>query len=179
MYQAVHAIDLFKWFMSPAGPPVEVFGRYATLKHGDYIDVEDTAVATVSFASGALGTIQAATTVKPNLGFRIAVYGDTGATASVWEHPEGREGVVDLWTVPGEEIFRAVWEDDEERPGFPEFHALQIQEFLQAVLEDREPAVTGAEARKSLEIIQAIYQSSRTGLPVRLPLTPEGDRPAN
>ena len=179
MNQAVHAIDLFQWFMSPAGPPVEVFGRYATLKHGDYIDVEDTAVATVSFASGALGTIQAATTVNPNLGFRIAVYGDTGATASVWEHPEGREGVVDLWTVPGEEIFRAVWEDDEERPGFPAFHALQIQEFLQAVVEDREPAVTGAEARKSLEIIQAIYQSSRTGLPVRLPLAPESEGPAN
>lgn len=169
MNQAVHAIDQFQWFM---GPAVEVFGRYATLKHGAYIDVEDTAVATVVFQNGALGVIQASTAVNPNLGFRVSVYGDTGATASVWEQPEGTEGINDIWTAPGEEQFQAVW-DVPSRPGFPSFHALQIQEFLQAILTGREPAVTGEEARKSLEIILAIYQSSRTGLPVRLPLLGE------
>jgi predicted dehydrogenase len=171
MNQAVHAIDHFQWFM---GPAVEVFGRYATLLHGRYIDVEDTAVATVVFQSGALGVIQAATTVNPNLGFRVTIHGATGATASLWEQPEGVEGVNDLWTIPGEEAFLSIWEESRKaRPGFPEFHALQIQDFLQAILEDREPAVTGEEGRKSLEIILAIYQASRTGLPVRLPATPE------
>lgn len=169
MNQAVHAIDHFQWFM---GPAVEVVGRYATLKHGDYIDVEDTAVATVVFANGALGTIQAATTFNPNFGFRVAVHGDSGATVSVWEKLEGQQGVNDVWTIAGEEEQRASWElEDENQPGFPRFHTLQIQDFLQAVLEDREPAVTGAESRKSLEIILAIYESSRTGQPVRLPMT--------
>ena len=55
-------------------------------------------------------------------------------------------------------------------PVSPSFHALQLQDFLQAILEDRAPAVTGAEARKSLEIILAVYHSSRTGQPVKLPL---------
>ncbi len=168
MNQAVHALDLFQWFM---GPAVEVYGRYATLKHGDAIDVEDTAVATVLFQNGALGTIQAATTINPTLGFRVVVHGDTGATAGVWEQPEGREGTNDLWTVPGEEAYQSIWTAGPAAgPGFPAFHTLQIQDFLQAVLDGREPAVTGAEARKSLELILAIYQSSRTGQPVRLPL---------
>lgn len=169
MNQAVHVLDLFQWFMQPAGPVVEIVGRYAKLAHGDYIDVEDTAVATVVFASGALGTIQAATTINPAFGFRVAVYGASGASASVWELPEGVEGVNDLWTVPGEEEYLAVWEEGvAKRPGFPGFHALQIQEFLQAVAAGRDPAVTGEEARKSLAMILAIYESSRTSQPVRL-----------
>jgi UDP-N-acetyl-2-amino-2-deoxyglucuronate dehydrogenase len=168
MNQAVHAIDLFQWYM---GPITEIFGRYATLLHGDYIDVEDTVVATVVFANGALGIIEAATTVKPNLGFKVAVHGTSNAMVSVWEQPEGNAGIIDLWTVQGQEEHRDVFAEGRERvPGFPEFHRLQIQDFVRAVRDDREPAVTGAEARKALEIILAIYHSSRTGLPVRFPL---------
>jgi UDP-N-acetyl-2-amino-2-deoxyglucuronate dehydrogenase len=171
MNQAVHAIDLFQWYM---GPITEIFGRYATLLHGDYIDVEDTVVATVVFANGALGIIEAATTVKPDLGFKVAVHGTSNAMVSVWEQPEGNAGVIDLWTIQGQEEHRDVFAEGRERvPGFPEFHRLQIQDFVHAVRDDREPAVTGAEARKALEIILAIYHSSRTGLPVRFPLNRE------
>jgi predicted dehydrogenase len=168
MNQAIHAIDLMQWFM---GPVTEIYGRYATLQHSDYIDVEDTVVATVAFANGALGTIEAATTISPEFGFRVAVHGDSHATASVWERPEGVEGVIDIWTIDGAEEYLDVMAPGRvTNPGFPEFHRLQIQEFLQAILAGREPAVTGAEARKALEIILAIYESSRTGRPVALPL---------
>jgi len=168
MNQAVHAIDQFIWFM---GEPVEVVGRFATLKHGDYIDVEDTAVATVVFAHGGLGTIQAASTFNPNFGFRVAVHGDSGAAVSVWERKEGQQGVNDVWTFDGEEEQRAAWEvEDTGNPGFPGFHAMQLRDFMQAVRDDRAPAVTGRDAVKSLEIILAIYESSRTGLPVKLPM---------
>jgi predicted dehydrogenase len=169
MNQAVHAIDQFQWFL---GPAVEVYGKYATLRHGDVIDVEDTAVATVVFANGALGSITAASTVDPGFGFRVTVHGDNGATASVWENPEGVEGINDVWTVPGDGDEQAsVAAQEPGRPGFPGFHQLQIQDFLQAILDGRPPAVTGAEGRKALELILAIYESSRTGKPVRLPLT--------
>jgi UDP-N-acetyl-2-amino-2-deoxyglucuronate dehydrogenase len=168
MNQAVHSIDQFLWFM---GDAVEVVGRYATLRHGAYIDVEDTAVATVVFENGALGIIQAASTFQPDFGFRVAVHGDRGAAVSVWEQPEGQQGVNDVWSLPGEESDRAVWEAEETgKPGFPLFHVLQIQDFLRAVIDDRPPAVTGEDARKSLEVILAIYESSRTGQPVRLPM---------
>ena len=126
-------------------------------------------MATVVCANGALGIIHASSHFIPNEGFRIAGHGDNGATIGVWENPEGQQGVNDIWTIPGEEAARDAWEaEDKGNPGFPGFHHLQIQEFLRAVLEDREPAVTGAEARKSLEIILAIYESSRSGQVVRL-----------
>ena len=171
MNQAVHAIDKLLWFM---GEPVEVFGRWATLRHGAYIDVEDTAVATVVFASGGLGVIQASTTFQPDYGFRVSVHGDRGGTLSVWEKEEGTQGYNDVWSLPGEESFRMVWELEEKgKPGFPFFHIRQIHDFLRAILDDRPPAVTGEEGRRSLEVILAIYESARTGLPVRLPMARE------
>lgn len=167
MNQAVHSFDHFQWFM---GKPVEVYGKYATFKHGAYIDVEDTVAATVVFEGGALGVIQAATTFgTPGFGFRVSVHGDNGSTVSVWELPEGQQGVNDVWTIPGEESLRAGWEEeDKDKPGFPLFHVLQIQEFLQSVVAGRSPAITGSDARNSLELILAIYESSRTGKPVQL-----------
>jgi len=52
-----------------------------------------------------------------------------------------------------------------------EGHQAQIYDLIQAIREDREPMVTGREARKAVEIILAIYESSRTGRPVNLPLS--------
>lgn len=165
MNQAVHVIDMLQWFM---GPVTEVYGKYATLVHGDYIDVEDTVAATLTFASGALGIVQAITTIDPPFGYRVSVHGSNGASLSVWENPEGTQGFNDIWTLDPTGEQRARWEaEDRDKPGFPDFHTRQIQDFLQAILEGRPPAVTGAEGRKSIAIIQAIYESSRTGNPVR------------
>jgi predicted dehydrogenase len=48
------------------------------------------------------------------------------------------------------------------------YHARQIEDFIEAVRHDRPPAVTGAEAVKSLAIVQAIYESARGGRTVDL-----------
>ena len=50
------------------------------------------------------------------------------------------------------------------------YHAAQDRDFLRAVLEDRPPLTTGEDGRKVVEIIAAIYRSSRDHRPVRLPL---------
>jgi predicted dehydrogenase len=166
MNQAVHMVDLLQWYM---GPAAEVYGRIATLRHGAYIDVEDTVAATLSFKTGALGSIEAITTIEPDFGYRVAVYGDNGATASLQEKPEGKQGINDLWTFEPGAGERATWEAAElGRPGFPEFHQLQIAEFLDAIRHGRPSAVTGRDARNSLAIILGIYESSRSGRPVLL-----------
>ena len=54
-------------------------------------------------------------------------------------------------------------------PTFPAIDGARF-DFLRGVVEGRPPAVTGAAARTSLELILGIYESSRTGRPVRLPL---------
>jgi predicted dehydrogenase len=172
MTQAIHHVDLLQWFM---GPVRRVTGRCATLVHGGLIDVEDTAAAVVEFASGGIATIQAGTTFRPGLGAQVWVSDAHGRTASVMEFPEG-VGFTDISTVPGEEASQT----GRVRAGAPDlplaeihdhlvpYHARQIEDFLDAVRHDREPAVTGHDAVRSLEIIEAIYASSRTGVAVEL-----------
>lgn len=173
MTQAIHFIDLLQWFM---GPATEAFGRMATFKHGANIEVEDSAVATLTFASGALATIAGSTAVTPSLGAQLRIVGATGASATVSEYPEGFEGVNDTWVVLGEAEYNSVYAADID-PDVPlseinakliPFHAVQVADFIQAVLTDGEPAVTGREALKSLKIVKAIYESAASGQPVRI-----------
>lgn len=81
MNQAIHIIDLM---VAAMGEPVKVFACTATLAH-ERIEVEDTAVAVVRFASGALGTIHATTAAYPGLGLLLAIHGDGGSAAIIDE----------------------------------------------------------------------------------------------
>jgi predicted dehydrogenase len=188
--QGIHAIDMFQWFM---GEVEEVFGRWSNLTHPS-IEVEDNAAAVLRFKGGALGVITATTSARLSH-TRITIHGSNGASVGVIEEPEGAVGYNDVWTVPGEERVAAeslaahvatgdyiyhgliqepmhVWPTAYEyrQEAVPAYHARQLQEFAQAIQAGRPPLVTGEEGRKSLEILLAIYESQRTGQPVRLPL---------
>ncbi|WP_064257559.1 Gfo/Idh/MocA family oxidoreductase [Rhodococcus sp. D-6] len=176
MTQAVHQIDMLQWFM---GEAVSVSGHIRTHTHGAHIETEDSASAVVAFASGATATITATTGANYNLGNRVTVIGGTGAIASVLEFPEGREGVNEIWTVPGQLALGTPFSIDvhanldvaDVNAGLTDFHTLQVQDFADAVLTGREPAVTGRDARASLAIVAGIYESSRTGRVVNLQAT--------
>ena len=47
-------------------------------------------------------------------------------------------------------------------------HAAQIEDMVQAILEDREPFITIESAKHAVEIVNAIYESARTGKEVTL-----------
>lgn len=174
MTQAVHNIDLLQWFM---GAAVEVTAVHTTVKHGAAIEVEDTAVATVRFASGGLATLAASTALTPGLGTRVQVCGRTGASAGLAEYPEGNEARIDLWTVPGAEAAESPYgpgltadlELAQINGSLAPFHALQIADFVDAVRDGREPAVTGREATKALAILTALYTSAASGSPESIP----------
>ena len=73
--QASHHIDLLQWFMGP----VESVSAFSA-RFGVDIDTEDTVVATLKFASGALGTIEATTSVRPrNLEGSLSLLGSKGS----------------------------------------------------------------------------------------------------
>lgn len=175
MTQGIHYIDLLQWFL---GEVVEVHGHTGTFVHGEHIEVEDSAVATLRFASGALATLHASTAVTPSLGVQIRVTGSTGASAQLTEFPEGTDGRVDIWAA-GDRVVTAP-----EGPTWPSsaapnvdlatingalipWHRAQVADFVDAVRTGAAPAVTGEEAMKSLRILLAVYESSRTGAPVR------------
>ena len=77
MNQAIHSVDLLTWLM---GPVVEITAHTAVLAH-ERIAVEDTAVATLKFANGARGVIEASDAAYPGYLKRIEIHGSTGGAA--------------------------------------------------------------------------------------------------
>jgi len=75
MNQTVHTVNLLTTIV---GTPVEVFAYTACLAH-ERIEVEDTAVAVVKFASGALGMIHGTTAAYPGLDASLRVFGSKGS----------------------------------------------------------------------------------------------------
>jgi len=184
MTQAIHYIDLLQWFM---GEPVEVYGSAGAFVLGDAIEVEDTAAAVITFASGAVATLSATVAATPNLGTELTVTGTTGATVTIGEYPEGSDADTEIWAVPGQEEVRSVLAEGGFRPdksvaevnaSLQHLHRRQIEDFVDAVRTGHEPAVTGAQALRSLQIVEAVYASARTGRPVRLREGRAGDTPA-
>jgi UDP-N-acetyl-2-amino-2-deoxyglucuronate dehydrogenase len=178
--QAIHSIDLLQWLM---GPVDEVTAYTGLLAH-ERIEVEDTAVAILKFAGGALGTIVATTAAYPGLTATIAVHGDRGSAVidddklryfhAAREGQEGNaygagggenqaERVMELYG--GMESGTGAGAD----PGSLSMaHRDQIQDFVEAVRAGREPYINLEEGRKPLAIIQGIYESASTGSSVRI-----------
>ncbi len=179
--QAVHGLDLLQWFM---GPVAEVSGAWANLNHPG-IEVEDTAVATLRFAGGAVGSVVVSNSQNPGLWGRIHVHGENGASVGV--QTDGGSSFVagvtqaveppinDLWTVPGEAHLLPAWQaGDRGRAAhqgvMTHYHRLQIGDFVAAIREERESLVPGEEGRKTVELIEAIYRAGREHAAVPFPL---------
>ena len=171
MNQAVHTVDLLSWLM---GPVTEVQAFTATLAH-DRIEVEDVATATLRFASGALGVIEATTAAFPGYLKRIELHGSEGSAVLEEEDIKAWDFAKKLRSDAA--VHRQMASSKSTGGGAADpaaighhGHTLQIQDFVDAIRKDRTPAVDGTEGRKSIEIILAIYQSAITGKKVSLPL---------
>jgi UDP-N-acetyl-2-amino-2-deoxyglucuronate dehydrogenase len=171
MNQAIHSVDLLTWLM---GPVVEVRAQMGLLAH-QRIAVEDVALATVAFANGAMGIIEASTAIYPGYLKRIEIHGSTGSAvmeeedivkwdfakpakrdavirAKMAEHKSGGGGAADP---------KAIGHHG---------HTRQFQDVLAAIRKGTKPLVDGPEGRRSVEIILAVYKASETGRAVKLPL---------
>ena len=163
--QGIHYVDLLRWCM---GPAVEVTAVCTTQAHD--IEVEDTALAIVRFASGAVGTIGATTAAYPGFPQRLEITGTQG-TATVEDGQLVRtalRGAADPASAPGPAQNPAQATAADPAALDSAVHAAQLADLLAAADEGREPAVSGQDGRDALEIVRAVYESSRTGRPVRL-----------
>ena len=171
MNQSIHAIDLLQYFM---GPVQSVQAFTDTLAH-ERIEVEDVAVAALRFENGALGVIEGTTAAYPGMFKKTEICGTKG-TAILEE-----EDIV-KWEFDPE-----LPEDSEIREKFAQQtgtgggasdprainhanHRRQLENLINGLENDASILVDGREGRKAVEIILAIYQSSREGCPVALPL---------
>ena len=163
--QGVHTIDLLLWLL---GDVVRVQARTAALLHK--IEAEDTAVATLEFASGALGIFHATTAAYPGYPRRVEISGTEGT--AILEHD--RIIVADLRksasaaTVSASLAALSESAKDENQSAssatVSDFrgHQAVLEDFLAAIQQNRAPACDGAEGRRSLALIESIYRAAKT-----------------
>ncbi len=166
--QAIHGLDLLLWF---AGLPTEVYARSTRRVH-TCIEVEDTAVAALTFPDGALGSFEASTALWPGWSRRHELCGEHGSIVLEddrivrWEFRESR---------PEDDAIRAAGQANALGSGASdpkaisiEGHRRQLQDFVEALRANRAPALDGHEGRKAVALVEAIYNSAARGAAVKL-----------
>jgi predicted dehydrogenase len=159
--QAIHTVDLLRWLM---GPVDTAFAMKAALRYPQ-IEGEDTLVASLRFKNGALGVIEAATSVKPGFKRRLEISGERGSVILDGD-------AIGCWAIDGEGDAAGGGEQITDGSSDPaaisnEGHRLQIQDMMRAVIEDRRPTIDGREGRKSLELVVGLYDSAVSGQSVK------------
>jgi UDP-N-acetyl-2-amino-2-deoxyglucuronate dehydrogenase len=169
MNQAIHNVDLLCWLM---GDVAEIAGFTGTLAH-ERIEVEDVGVACLKFANGAIGVMEATTAAWPGLLKKTEIHGSKGTVVveqdSVlrWEFAEEKPEDAEIRTRLGANSASSGGASDPKAISFVG-HQMQLEDFVEAISTGRQPRVDGAEGRKSVEIILAIYEAAKTGQSQRL-----------
>lgn len=170
MNQGIHTVDLFLWLM---GRAKSVVGTAKT--KGRRVEVETQAHALVEFDSGASGVIEASTVAYPGDPPHLELIGSRGSI-SFAANGLLRMDIIDptadeiKWresfmvkkahaggTAPsgGSASVAITGEDMGHGPVFAD--------FINALRDGGEPFVTAEEARRSVSLIESIYESSRNG----------------
>jgi predicted dehydrogenase len=166
--QASHHVDLLEWMI---GEVDTVYALASTALAN--IEAEDTAVVALKFKNGALGLIEATTAIRPkDLEGSISVVGEGGVVEiggfavnemKVWNFintlKEDKE-VIDKYSVNPPNVY-----------GFG--HQAYYEHVVDCLKNDKKHLVDGLEGRKSLELINAIYESIETGKEVSLRFRPK------
>jgi UDP-N-acetyl-2-amino-2-deoxyglucuronate dehydrogenase len=158
--QAIHTLDLLLHLW---GPIASVDARAATRLH--QIEVEDTLVATMTFASGALGVFEGSTAVYPGYPRRLELTGANGT--AIVDHDS-------LVALPGATVERrgpdAAAAQNAASPTVSDAtpHRRILEDFIAAIRGNRAPACDGREGRRSVAVVEALYASAREQRPVTI-----------
>lgn len=166
--QASHHIDMLEWML---GDVDSVFAKSATALAN--IEAEDTAVVVLKFRSGALGIIEATTAVRPtDLEGSISILGEGGSVEiagfavnkmKVWSFVDtevGDDQVMEKYSVNPPNVY-----------GFG--HQAYYEHVVDAIRGGKQHLVDGLQGRRSLELINAIYESVESGREVFLRFRPK------
>ncbi len=166
--QASHHVDLLEWMMGD----VESVHAMSTKALAD-IEAEDTAIVNLRFKSGALGVIEATTAVRPkDLEGSLSILGEKGTVEiagfavnkmKIWNFTEsiaGDEEVMDKYSVNPPNVY-----------GFG--HQAYYEHVVDSIINNKKHLVDGLVGRKSLELINAIYESIETKKEVFLRFKPK------
>jgi predicted dehydrogenase len=169
--QASHHVDLLQWLMGDV-ESVYAVGRRALAD----IETEDVGIATLRFAGGAVGVIEATTATRPaDLEGSVSVLGESGSV-EIGGFAVNR--MLHWRFTPERPEDAPVMDEYRENPpnvyGFG--HARYLQNVVDALVSGAPAAVDGVEGRRSLRLIAAIYASMERGREVRLDEADLGSR---
>jgi predicted dehydrogenase len=172
MNQGVHTVDLMQWF---GGRVQSVFGFYGVFAH--QVEAEDKTAAVLRFANGALGTLTTTTAAFGGDTQIFLIHGNNGTIQKAeelrsWRFLDDKDGT------EAKELL-ALYGPKESRPQGPTVatdpmavgstgHKFQFEDLVEAIWEKRDPYITIDSAMHAVEIINAIYESGRTGKAVEL-----------
>ncbi|MBT3267347.1 Gfo/Idh/MocA family oxidoreductase [Candidatus Poribacteria bacterium] len=148
--QGVHQLDLLQWFLGDVDHVSGHFGIYGGHEHRE-VETEDLLHAHVQFKSGSVGAILTTTTCPIVQQTQVQVHGVKGVVGTG----------PDVWAFVGDDEV-----DVEIEPG----PRNSTEDCISVLREGTEPACSGAEGRKTVELFNAIYQSGREKREVSLPL---------
>ncbi len=180
MNQGVHTADLMRWL---CGPVETIYAQARTLAHAR-VETEDVIAATLTFASGAIGTLSASTALYPGFAVRVGVYGTEGSAIiegdmlhtlttksgvsgggeasqahALQVATGGTKAATEASAMATASDPAAIWGGA---------HEAQISDFIRCCRTGDPPVVDGVEGRKAVEVVLAVYESTRTGQVVTL-----------
>jgi len=169
--QCCHFVDLLQWFV---GPFDKVRGRFATMAHK--MEGDDVTYAWLERKAGGWASVIATTVAYPGYYSKIELHGSEGSLIwqdgriTSWELKSEREGSGAKGRAKLDEVEVGSGADDPMAISF-QGHRAHVENLCDCILEGAEPTVSGREARKAVEVINAILASGRKdSAPVKLPL---------
>jgi len=154
----VHTVDLLLWLF---GDVVSVQAKCKTALHP--IEVEDTLVALLEFANGALGVLEATTSVYPGYPRRLELSGSEGTIII----EQDRLLAADLRNPPADLLQGGEADKNlsASSPVVSDFrgHQSVLEDFLEAIRTNSVPRCDGREGRRSVALVECIYEACRTG----------------
>jgi len=170
----IHALDLQRWLIG------EVSEVQAVASTSDMIDperrTEDSGLVLLKFANGCVGEVTVSYVLKhPHLGaswdvMPIEIYGRDGSIR-MDEHDTITVTSNKIAGTVGSSVFQVQTRPPVGAPRLAaEGMAGAIEHLLDCVLNDTQPLTHGEDARASLELVEAAYQSINEGRTVRLPI---------
>lgn len=164
--QGVHTIDLIQWLV---GRVKSVFGAFGVYGHD--IEAEDKAAALLKFENGAIGTLTTTTCAYPGLSQIGVIHGIKGSIAwgeghlTAWkiEGERQKEEEAEMLNLYGPKEKRGETTASDPMAVGSSGHVGIVEDMVQAILEDREPMITIESAKHAVEIMNAVYESGRTG----------------
>lgn len=165
MNQCIHGIDLLRWLL---GDDIEEVYGVTKQQFHDYLECEDVGLAVLKFKNGTVATVEGTTNVFPrNLEETLYIFGEQGTVKLGGKSANA----IDVWNFKDEQNKdkNACFEEEVVNV-YGNGHTRLFADFIDSIKNDRKPYVDANSGLKALEVVLAIYKSSFSGKPVKLPL---------